>query len=135
MKGICKPRLLWRALQTQCLRKDPTTYGSAAWPDPGSPHARKGPGCQLGTSGKLGAGLFAPPWWWGASWNLFGKATAGWFSFSGCTHTFQPVSHISFILKGQRLACLSLLISRAGFGLCGTVLTFSGLAFWNITPN
>lgn len=51
------------------------------------------------------------------------------------THTFQPVSPISFILKGQRPACLSLLISRAGFGLCGTVLTFSGRAFWNITPN
>lgn len=34
---------------------------------------------------------------------------------SGCTHTFQ--SALSFMLKGQSLACLNLVISGAGFGL------------------
>lgn len=59
------------------------------------------------------------PWVLGARWDLSAKATAGWFSSSGCTHThtpFNPVSPISFISQGQRPACLSLLI-RAGFGL------------------
>ena len=80
--------------------------------------------------GNLGQGCLSPPWWREQAGTCLGrKATAGWFSSPGCTHTFQPVSPSSFILKGQRPACLSLLISRAGFGLCMTVLTFSALTF------
>lgn len=45
-------------------------------------------------------------------------------------HTpFNPVRPISFILKGQSPACLSLLISRAGFGLLWDGPDFLGSCF------
>lgn len=76
----------------------------------------KGPGgFQGGSQGPAGnlAGVVAPPWPWvqaGACWGGH-----SWVASSGCTHTFQSV--LSFMLKGQSLACLSLSISEAGFGL------------------
>lgn len=53
------------------------------------------------------------PWPWVQAEACWGGHS--WVASSGCTHTFQPV--LSFMLKGQSLACLSLLISGAGFGL------------------
>lgn len=98
------------------------------------PPTREGLSCQVGTPGNLRAGLFAPPRWWQQAETCLGRPQLGGFPPLAVHTPFNPVSPISFILKGQRPACLSLLI-RAGFGLCGTVLTFSGLAFWNLTPN
>lgn len=88
-----------------------------------------------GTPGNLVAWLFASPrWWWERAGACLGRPQLGGFPPLAVHTPFNPVSPISFILKGQRAACLSLLI-RAGFRLCGPALTFSGLAFWNITPN
>lgn len=77
-------------------------------------YPRRPGGSQGGSPGPAGnlARAVAPPLALGTSWGMLGRPQLGGFL---CLHTHLSVH--SFILKGQRLACLNLLPSGAGFGL------------------
>lgn len=81
-----------------------------SWP-PVSQKARWLPGRLPGPCWELGGGGCSPLAL-GTSWGMLGRPQLGGFLW---LHTHLSVH--SFMLKGQRLACLNLSLSGAGFGL------------------